>query len=501
MPLVNVILGAALTVHILIFFLHAYQALAFPYQLDYGEGPILQIALRVARGGDMYPPITEPPYLIASYMPLYYLLSALGVKLTGPTFLFGRLLSLVGAVAIAIFAALIVWDHTKHRFSAFLAGGLILAMPHFMVWSTLMRVDVFALALSVVGFYLFTRGRRPSGIAFFALAPLARRTTVAAMAAAFLAYAKQRGLRPAARAFAAQILAILLLVAAAVLLTRGGLYHQLYLHTATSVGKAWTWEQLRSLLWVPGNPSPLKLWPAYFIVTVVAAVWSAFHRPSRLLLLYFLLAGVIFLTGGRIGSAHNYLLEPTAIGAMMFGVMYAVLSRQSGPGRVGIMLIAAGLIAQMAWTVQPSSDPEQMSRLAYTFSILQPRVDPRASQHVVDRIRDTDGEVLCEDTGLSLLAGEEPPLMPFEFTMMARAGALDPTPVFNRVRRGGYPLIVLRFNPLDPREVELHTPGDDWKAGRWPDGIISGVIAGYRLDKEVGPYFLFVPNPRPVGIP
>jgi hypothetical protein len=142
-----------------------------------------------------------------------------------------------------------------------------------------------------------------------------------------------------------------------------------------------------------------------------------------------------------------------------------------------------------------------MSRLAYTFSILQPRVSPQASRHVIDRIRDTDGEVLCEDTGLMLLADREPPLMPFEFTMMARRGALDPTPVFDRVHRGGYALIVLRFDPQDPREIELHTPGDDWKAGRWPEGIISGVTSSYRLDEEVGPYFLFVPNPRPAGLP
>ena len=242
MPVVTALLGVALVVHILIFFLHAYQAVTFPYQLDYGEGPILQIALRVAQGHEMYPPIAEPPYVIASYMPLYYLLSALGVKLTGPSFLFGRLLALTGAIAIAVFAALIVWDRTRHRFSAFLAGGLILAMPHFMVWATLMRVDVFALAFAVAGFYFLTRGRRTAGIPLFALGALTRRTTLAGMAAAFLGDANQRGSWRAARAFAAQVLLILLLLAASVLATRGGLYHQLYLHTATSVGKAWTWQ-------------------------------------------------------------------------------------------------------------------------------------------------------------------------------------------------------------------------------------------------------------------
>jgi len=484
-PVVTAILGVALALQVTVFLIHAYQADTFPYQLDYGEGPILQIARHVARGGEMYPPIDQPPYLIASYVPLYYALSALGVKLTGPSFLFGRLLSCVGALAIALFSGLIVWDRTKHRFAAFLAGSLILAMPHFMVWGTLMRVDVLALALSVAGFYFFTRGGRSAGIPLFALAAFTRRTTVGAMGAAFLAYARESGLRRALRAFAAQVLAIALLFGTAVILTRGGLYHQLSLHTATSVGKAWTWEQLRSLLWVPGNPSPLKLWPAYFGVTVVAAAWSAFHRPSRPLLVYFLLAGLIFLTGGRIGSAHNYLMEPTAIGAMMLGVMWGVVSRRPGLGQVGLMILAGALAVQMVWTAQ---------HLPQTLSILRPRVDPRASQLIVERIEETDGPALCEDTGLTLAAGEEPPLMPFEFTMMARAGALDPEPIYRSVREGRYPLVVLRFNPLDPREIELHKAGEDWKGGRWPEAIISGVQNHYRLDEEVGPYFVFVPT-------
>ncbi len=334
---------------------------------------------------------------------------------------------------------------------------------------------------------MFVRRWRWAGIPSFALAIMTRRTSVAGLGAAFLGYARERGLLRAVRLFAAQMLLVGALVAAAVLATRGGLYHQLYLHTATSVGKAWTWEQLRSLLWVPGNPSPLKLWPAYFAISVIAALWSAFHRPSRVLLLYFLLACAIFLTGGRIGSAHNYLLEPTAIGAMMFGVMWAVLSQSSGRGRAGLMLLAGLLAVQMTWTLLPPHLPE-------TLSVLRLRFDRRASQRVIDRIEQAGGPVLCEDTGLTLAAGREPPLMPFEFTMMARGGALDPAPVFRRVREGRYPLIVLRFDPFDPREVELHEPGEDWKAGRWPDGIISGVTARYRLDEKAGPYFIFVPR-------
>ncbi len=483
MPIITTLLGVVVAVQALIFLLHAYQAITFPYQLDYGEGPILQIAAEVARGRPMYPPVSRPPYIIASYEPAYYLISALGVKLFGVSFWWGRLVSTVSVLLTAVFAGLIVWDLTKARFASFLAGGTILAMPHFMVWATLMRVDAMALAFATMGFWALGCGARWAGVPLFSLGVFTRRTAVAAMGAAFVGrIARRTGLPQVLALFGVQVALIGALLIGANLVTHGGMYAQLKLHTATSLGKAWSWQQLWSLLWVPGNPSPLKLWPVYFPVTVIAAAWSVFHREARLLLLWFILADAIFLTGGRIGSAHNYLMEPTAVGAMMLGVMYAVLSRKPGLGQVGLMLVAGALAVQMVWTTQ---------HLPETLSILQPRVDARASQRVVDLIRDAPGPALVEDTGLSLLAGKEPPLMPFEFTMMATAKALDPTPVYEAVREGCYPLIVLRFNPMDPVEISLHKPGEDWKGGRWPDGIIAGVQVSYRLVEEAGPYFVF----------
>jgi hypothetical protein len=483
LPIITVILGVMTGLQVLIFVLHAYRTLTFPYQLDYGEGPILQIAVRVARGEAMYPPIDQPPYVIASYEPLYYLLCALGVKITGPGFLFGRLVSLVSTLAVALCAALIVWRATKHRVACCLAAGLILSMPHVMVWSTLMRIDLPAIGLAVVGFCLFTAEHRVSGIPLFALGVFTRRTNVAAMGAAFVGDAEKRGWRPAVRAFAVQAALIVLLMGGAVLVTRGGMYHQLAVHTASSLGKAWSWQQLWSLIWYP-----LLAYPAYFAITVLGAIWCAVRRERRLLFVYFAFACVIFLTGGRIGSAHNYLVEPMVMGAMMFGMMWADLSRR-GPGlpAAALMAIGGALAIQMVWT-------DSGGHLSYSISLSQEEANAGASEYVVARIRETPGEALCQDTGLAVLAGKPEALMPFEFTQIARRRALDPTPVFRKVREGGYPLIIMRFNPFDPHEQELHRPGEDWRAGRWPDGLIDGVMASYRLEQKVGPFFIFVPK-------
>ncbi len=334
LPVITVMLGLMMVVQVLLFALRAYRTLSFPYQIDYGEGPILQIAMRVAQGETMYPPVNRPPYAIASYEPLYYLLCALGVKLLGPGFLFGRLISFASTLAIAGCAGAVVWRETKHRFAAFLAGGLILAMPHVMVWSTLLRIDLLAIALAVVGYCVFTGGHRLGGIPLFALGVFTRRTDVAAMGAAFVGDARQRGWRPALRAFAAQVGLIALLLGGAALVTRGAMVHQLALHTASSLGKAWSWEQLWSLIWYP-----LRAYPAYFAITLLGAAWCAARRERRPLFVFFAFACVIFLTGGRIGSAHNYLIEPMVVGAMMFGMLWADLSRTragaAGGGAVG----------------------------------------------------------------------------------------------------------------------------------------------------------------------
>ncbi len=94
--LVGIVLGA----HLLQFLWFSWASITFPTQLDYGEGPILQIALRVAHGQSMYPPMNHGyPYVIASYVPLYYLLSVPTLWLTGPSFLGGRLLAFLSALA------------------------------------------------------------------------------------------------------------------------------------------------------------------------------------------------------------------------------------------------------------------------------------------------------------------------------------------------------------------------------------------------------------------
>ena len=78
----------------------AYQfvAVTYRYSLDYGEAPLVDQAMRLASGQNIYrADISTPPYTISNYPPLYVALVAASVKLLGPSqsFFVGRIISIL----------------------------------------------------------------------------------------------------------------------------------------------------------------------------------------------------------------------------------------------------------------------------------------------------------------------------------------------------------------------------------------------------------------------
>jgi hypothetical protein len=483
-------LGVMVSLQIAVFCYHAWQMIAFPYQLDYGEGPILQLALRVARGQSLYPPLNAGyPYAIASYLPFYYLLAALGAWITGPSFLGGRLISCLAALVVAVIAILMVWDKTKNRFAAYATGGIILAIPVFLVWATLMRIDMVALACSIAGFYLFTRGRRLAGISLFALAVFTRWTNIAGIFAAFVGLLLERRWKAAVAWAVAQAGLILALIFGAMLVTRGGMYEQLRWHTSTSLGKQWSWAQVLLLLSIAG-----RNWPVYFAASLVGAIWCAARAPHRTLVIYFLGACAIYLTSGRVGSTFNYFLEPLAVGTMAAGVFLGEVTGQAGTGgqspalphdkrwRPLVLGMAGALALQMVWTDR---------HLPYTISLLRPEASGSAGRRVVELIREAPGMVICEDVGLIELAGKEPSIDPFEFTQLSRAGAIDPRQVYRDVREGKFPLIIFRF---DAKQVAGNQVSYAYLFDRFPMEIVAAVLERYELQEKLRPYYVYAPK-------
>ena len=147
-----------LSLAMLIFLLHTSMALFHRYPLDYGEAPLVDQAVRLAAGQNIYrPDLSSPPYTISNYPPLYPLSMAPLVKLFGPNLGAGRVISLLSTLASAAFLALIVYTYAQDRLAAVITGLLFLSIPYVVGWSPLARVDMLGLALSTAGLYVVTR--------------------------------------------------------------------------------------------------------------------------------------------------------------------------------------------------------------------------------------------------------------------------------------------------------------------------------------------------------
>src|SRR5215510_350732 len=77
---------------------YQFLALTHRYSLDYGEAPLVDQAIRLAAGQNIYrADISTPPYTISNYPPLYVSILSISVSLFGPayTFFVGRMISIL----------------------------------------------------------------------------------------------------------------------------------------------------------------------------------------------------------------------------------------------------------------------------------------------------------------------------------------------------------------------------------------------------------------------
>ena len=134
------------------------RTITFPFPVDYGEGPLLDQAVRLGRGLGIYIiPAAEPPWSVANYPPLFPLLNSLWAQLFGPAYWYGRLTSSLSALAAGLFAGLIVLAITRARLAAGITALLLLAIPYVGYWAGFARIDTLSLMLSLAGLWCVVR--------------------------------------------------------------------------------------------------------------------------------------------------------------------------------------------------------------------------------------------------------------------------------------------------------------------------------------------------------
>jgi len=471
---------------------YEWWAIKCPYEIDYGEGILLQYALNFARGGEVYGNYHHYPFVVATYPPVYPLLCAVGIKLSGVNFAFGRSLSLLAALGVAALAWIILRRVGVSRLAAALAAVLFLASPIVYWWAPLMRSCIAAIAFGLAGLYCVMRGGRwlIPAVALMALAVYTRQSNVAPLAAsvAYLWWIRERkNAVLVAASWAALVGAVFVALQAA---SHGWFYQ----HVVVANRNLWEAERLYSLWW-----TAVRDWPAPFLMGVAGAglalaglragetapLGVAPRHPERLLGLYFVFSVLVSLTAGKIGANINYLLEPLAASCIMAAIAYDRLAAHTGswPGKVAWLAV---WVLVVAVPVRLILDPEFKQYQAYQFS----RDDiMRGGKAAVAIIRKTKGDVLCEDTGLLPISGKPILLDPHKMTSMFHDGRWDQRPLLEDIERRRFALIISRWDPQGGASDTFGAYGNY----RWSIGMGRTMMRNYYLLKHVG--FLHITAP------
>ena len=278
-----------------------WYALNYPFDIGVTEGREVVKAWMLRNGETIYPPMTDYPYLVTVYPPLYHLTVAATMLATGPIMAAGRFVSSLSTLLLVPVVAALIWRETKRAWLAAFVGLLVFTSPYVAIVGYLARPDMLSLVLSWAAIAALTQAfdtssRRgevwtgvASGLMVLALA------TKQQMLPAFLAgcsYGLTRGLatgRPALRTLG--IYATTVVVATSVLL--------LAMQAATAGQFAHT------VLQYPGDLVRIPtLWSMRFLNSHLSRFW---HTHAALLVLACCQLGLAVARRRPVPIVHHYL--------------------------------------------------------------------------------------------------------------------------------------------------------------------------------------------------
>jgi hypothetical protein len=460
----RIILLFVLSIAALIFVYYQVQAITFQYPLDYGEAPLIDQAMRLILRDNIYrPDISSPPFTITNYPPIFVTLLSPFVQFFGPNFWAGRVISSLSALVTSASLALIVFHHTKDRFSSLVTGLVFLAFPYVVGWSSLSRIDLLALALSTLGLFIFSRWPHSRwtinvGGSFLVLAIFTRQSyALAAPFAAFVWLWSHKWKRAIhLTIFVGIISALSFLILN--LLSENGFTFNIITANVNEFGLERLKDHLSNL--ADNFPFLLLVGSLMLLLSPQRTAVGWFLAP------YLFGAFLSALTIGKIGSNINYFLELCAALSLSIGAMIAWLRKIQNPAGVWIRTFFLLVLCWQIIMMTQISINEGDAGHEY-------RSDRIEEVHkIFDIVANSEGPVLADEyMGMITLQGRSLYIQPFEVTQLANAGIWDQTSLLEGIRNKKFPLILLHyFGGYDGALKE-----------RWTPEMLSAISANYYL--------------------
>jgi hypothetical protein len=429
-----------------------------PYSIDYGEGIVLQQAMLIP-GPRMYGDINVYPYIVFHYPPLYHLvaraIAVLGVNLLCA----GRWLSIASTAATAVFVGALIF-HFARRCSpatvatgaATIGGATVFTYLPVAEWSPIMRVDMFAVALSFAGVYLAVLGTRRPALLYaaalaFALSIYAKQTMIAGPAAAFgaLWLREPRSVRgPIVFGFGLSAAALAWLSWQ----TNGGFLRHIVLYNINRFS-------VHALVQWLGD---IGRFAVYLLVAVLFGLvqgWRRLRAPDSpgireqvrqsdealfqsMITAWFGVATVTLVTLGKTGGSQNYFIEWMCVWSVLIGMAVNAVpgaSRRGGRATIRDLLVPVLLGVQLLRIPLPDT------------TLLTGARARQAMDQVFDMIQAAPKPVLSDDMVLLLRAGKQVPIEPAIFAELASVGRWDQTKFIELINAHAFELIVTQWGP------------------------------------------------------
>jgi hypothetical protein len=454
---------------------HDWKAVIFPYPLDYGEGPLLDQTLRLARFENIYhQDLSQPPYTIANYPPLFLLLQLPFAWLSGPAFWYGRAISFISILLAALFAGLALHAMTKNRLAGLVGGLTLLAFPYIVFWSPLNRVDSLALGLSMAGLYVTVRwsGCRKGLIAAAILLTASIYTKQSfALAAPLAAFVWLLREKPRRRAFelaawvAGPGLALFLLIT---LLTGGGFFTNII----TANVNPFFWRTVQD------NFDKIKDHLAMLVVGAILFMAIGWRSKSGaaawwMVAPYLVGATLSGITIGKTGSNINYLMEFSSALALAAGALVAWTARARWQQVIVLLLLAFQINSLVQWN---RNEPQGWDHKKYDQVV--------EIEQMIQLTRQAQGLVLADEyMGVVPLAGKSLYFQPFEFKQMSGAKMWDEQPFIDDILKGKFAAIIL----YDP-------PTWNSRQERWTPRQLAAISVAYTYETRLADASVLVPR-------
>lgn len=430
---------------------------------------------RIERGDALYKVnIDEPTYTVSNYPPLYTIVvAAINSVSKIPLFQSGRITSLffflicgiiiglfgfrlTGNILLGVFSLLLFWGH-----------------PYVLIWSSLARVDMMALAFSLLGLWIIFRRWNSyfwTGIAiicFLASAFTKQTYLLAGPLAGFMWLWHHNRRRAFGFIFLFGSLG-LLLFSIINSISKGGLYTNIVLANVNQYDLSWAIALIKQLL---------SISPIIYIICGIGAFMIVRSRiknnttpqpenHQQAFVIYglgFYSIGAILstLTVGKVGSTVNYFLELIVASAIWCPIVIQLIINQKKMIKIpilGLLFIQLVWILVAAYYFSRSSIGKQWQNLAFYDSLYQQV-----------QLATQKGIVLSDDyLDMVVLSGQAIYYQPFEYGQLYNAGLWDATKLSKEIEGKKFSLILISGETLD-------------KPCCWPKLLITAITNNYDI--------------------